>query len=184
MSLYTSLPKGSVRLMRLLPNSDKNSRIECQLMTFSGLDSGSTHPYEAVSYVWGSEDNKKPVYIDGDELYVTANLHVALSHLRHCFVEKILWVDAICINQHDNDEKGRQVQSMAKIYAKASRVIVWLGEAADNSDQALEAIRVAADEQRTIPSIDETNQQAILTLLEREWFKRIWVIGEQSGIYG
>jgi thiamine pyrophosphate-dependent acetolactate synthase large subunit-like protein len=111
-------------------------------------------------------------------------------------VERILWVDAICINQHDNDEKGQQVQSMAKIYAKASRVIVWLGEAADNSDQALEAIRMAAEEQHTSSVIykpnqeailalsdqhptnfpsNGTNQQAILGLLERPWFQRIWV---------
>ncbi|KAK3363991.1 heterokaryon incompatibility protein-domain-containing protein, partial [Lasiosphaeria hispida] len=193
---YTSLQTGSVRLLRLLPNSDRNSRIECQLITFSMLDSGSTHPYEALSYVWGSEDNKKPVYMDGGELYVTANLHAALSRLRHCFVERVLWVDAICINQHVKDEKGRQVQSMAKIYAKASRVIVWLvdppekaapkrvapdkgdpavdGDQADNGDQALEAVRAAAEEQR----VDSKMDQMILTLLRREWFQRIWVVQE------
>ena len=198
---YTSLPTGSVRLLRLLPNSDRNSRIECQLITFSMLDSGSTHPYEALSYVWGSEDNKKPVYMDVGELYVTANLHAALSHLRHCFVERVLWVDAICINQHAKDEKGRQVQSMAKIYAKASRVIVWLvdppekaalkrvapdkgdpavdGNQADNGDQALEAIRAAAEEQR----VDSKMDQMILTLLQREWFQRIWVSGRRSTIW-
>ena len=45
--------------------------------------------------------------MDGDELGVTANLHVALSHLRDPFVERILWIDAIYINQSDEDEKGR-----------------------------------------------------------------------------
>src|SRR5690348_3268834 len=115
---YTPLPEGSVRLLRLLPNSDTNSYIECRLIVFSMLDSGSTHPYEALSYVWGSEDDKTPVYVDGDKLYVTANLYMALSHIRHCLVERIIWADAICINQDDNDEKDRQVQSMAKIYAK------------------------------------------------------------------
>lgn len=88
----------------------------------------------------------------------------------------MLWIDAICINQEDDDEKGQQVQSMAKIYAKASRVIVWLGEAAEDSDQALEEIRIAAVKQSTNLAINETNhQQAILTLLERPWFRRIWV---------
>jgi len=184
MSPYTSLPEGSVRLLRLLPHLDENSRIECQLITFSLLDSGSTHPYEALSYVWGSEDNKQPIYIDGDELHVTANLHVALLRLRHCIVDRILWIDAICINQDDNDEKGHQVEFMTKIYAKASRVIVWLGEAEeeeeDNSDQALEIILRAAEEQSTNAATNERNEQAILTLLERPWFQRIWVSGRQS----
>ncbi|KAL8410372.1 hypothetical protein RB596_000181 [Gaeumannomyces avenae] len=195
MHSYTSLPEGSVRMLRLLPNPDENSRIECQLVTFSMLGLKATHPYEALSYVWGSKDNKQPIYINGNALCVTANLHVALSHLRHCFLERILWVDAICINQDDNAEKERQVRSMAEIYAKASRVIVWLGEASDNGDQALEAIRMAAQKQHTnsainepnpqttsaqdlMKSSNEANQQAILRLLQRPWFQRIWVLQE------
>ena len=180
---YTSLPKGSVRLLQLLPNSNPNSRIECQLITFSMLDSGSTHPYESLSYVWGSENNKLPIYVDGDELYVTANLHVALSHLRHCLLERILWVDAICINQADDDEKGRQVLMMAKIYSKASRVVVWLGEAADDSDEVLEAIRVAAFQKSANSPVVKPSWEAIFTLLERGWFERIWVRDRRSNIY-
>ncbi|KAK3362198.1 heterokaryon incompatibility protein-domain-containing protein [Lasiosphaeria ovina] len=168
MAPYSSLPKGSVRLLRLLPHPDKNSHIQCRLTTFSMFDSGSTHPYESLSYMWGSDDNKQPIYVDSDELYVTVNLHAALSHLRHCFLERILWVDAICINQDDKDEKGRQIY----------RVIVWLGEAADGSDQALENIRAAADEEPANSLADKTNRKDILTLLERGWFERIWVLQE------
>jgi len=62
-------------------------------------------------------------------------------------VERIFWIDAICINQNDDIEKGHQVASMAKIYAKVSGVIVWFGEAADDSDRAIRAIRRAAEEQ-------------------------------------
>lgn len=172
-----------MRLIQLLPSSDENSRIECRLIACSLLGSGRTHPYEALSYVWGPEDNTESIYIDGDEHSVRANLHQALSHLRDGFLERIVWIDAICINQGDNSEKGQQVQSMAKIYAKASRVVIWLGDAADNSDQALEAIRAAAEEQRLDQPIDETNQQAILNLLGREWFQRIWVSRRRSTIW-
>lgn len=196
MPLYTPLREGSARLFRLLPHPDEHSTIECQLFTCSLLDSESIHPYEALSYVWGPENNLKSIDIDSsghkNKLRVRANLHAALSHLRDRCVERIIWTDAICINQEDNDEKGQQVQSMAKIYAKASRVIVWLGEAADNSDEALEAIRRVAEEQHTNSAMYKTNQeavlalpdqqpktdqQAILKLLEREWFQRIWVSG-------
>lgn len=64
---------------------------------------------------------------------------------------------------------------MAKIYCKANRVIVWLGEAAADSDQALKEIRVAADEESIRSSRNEGNQQAIFALLQRKWFQRIWV---------
>jgi hypothetical protein len=65
---------------------------------------------------------------------------------------------------------------MAKIYAQANRVVVWLGEAADNSDQALEEIRVAGDGKKSSSSLSpEMIQQAILTLFQRPWFRRIWV---------
>ena len=189
-----------------MPHKDKEAPIHCQLFEYPLQEPGEgTHLYEALSYVWGSEDIRRPVYVQSDDesdshpaaemqrgfdrrsrpptvndhrLLVTVNLHAALSHLRDRFVERIIWIDAICINQEDkNDEKGQQVQSMAKIYAKASRVIVWLGKAADNSDQALDMIRKAAEEQHAESTIDESNQHIILTLLKREWFQRIWVSG-------
>ncbi|KLU85042.1 hypothetical protein MAPG_04074 [Magnaporthiopsis poae ATCC 64411] len=147
---------------------------------------GGIHIYEALSYVWGSEENKQPIYVQPEDesggsscLLITANLHEALSYLRDRVLERVIWIDAVCIDQEDKDEKKQQVQSMARIYANASRVIVWLGKAAGDSDQALEALRrAAAGGRRASPAIDEPSQQAILTLLERPWFQRIWVLQE------
>ncbi|KAK4224940.1 hypothetical protein QBC38DRAFT_511396 [Podospora fimiseda] len=178
---------ASIQLLRLLPHSDQNSRIECQLLTCSLLSSARTHPYEALSYTWGLDKSKEPIWIEGNELSVGANLYKALLHLRDGFVERILWVDAICINQNDNTgEKEQQVQSMAKIYSKASRAIVWLGEATDNGDQALEVIRAAAaateGEQKSTdyyPMDKSSNKQAaVFALLGRDWFQRIWTLQE------
>lgn len=64
---------------------------------------------------------------------------------------------------------------MAKIYGQANRVIVWLGKMIENSDLALEAIRLAADKKPINSSNKEMIQQAILKLLQRPWFERIWV---------
>jgi len=184
MSPYKSLPEGGVRLLRLLPHSDENSRIECQLFTYPLLDSGGTHPYDALSYAWGPpEDNQQSVYVNGCVLPVRTNLYAALTHLRDRFIDRILWIDAICIDQGNDIEKGHQVEAMAKIYAKASRVIVWLGDAADNSNKALKAIRIAAEKQHQIPLIDETSHQAVIKLLERDWFQRIWVSYKQLAIW-
>ncbi|KLU93047.1 hypothetical protein MAPG_11963, partial [Magnaporthiopsis poae ATCC 64411] len=207
---HSPLSHGSIRLLRLMPHKDKEAPIRCQLFEYRLQEPGQgMHLYEALSYVWGSEENKQPIYVQSDDkgggssatpstgddycLLVTVNLYEALSHVRNRLLERVMWIDAVCINQEDDGEKGRQVQLMAKIYANASRVIVWLGEATDNGDQALEAIRMAAQEQHMDSAIYQpdhqatfaqeptksgTNQQAIHKLLERPWFQRIWVLQE------
>ena len=91
-------------------------------------------------------------------------------------VVRLSWVGQLCINQAEEDEnheKERQIQFMAGIYAKASRVIVWLGEA--DCDQALEAIRLAAEIPQRISKPRQLEEQAIRQLLKNEWFRRIWV---------
>ena len=176
------LPAGSIRLLRLLPRPDEDSRIECTLLPYHLLDSETTHPFEAISYVWGSQDNLQCIRVNGLECEVGENLHALLFHLQDHFIERVIWVDAICINQEDITEKGYQVQSMAKIYAKASRVLVWLGAATTTSKQALDHIRRAgrqraATEANTQATEQGTqaSEQAVISLLERPWFQRIWV---------
>jgi hypothetical protein len=171
-----SLGSDSIRLLRLMPNEDENAPIQCRLQHYPLQKSEKgTHLYEALSYVWGSSDTPQSIFIGNRDLPVTANLYRALLRLRDHTFERILWVDSICINQADEQEKEHQIQSMAKIYGQANRVIVYLGEAADDSDQALEDIRVAAEDEsmNLLPSAKV--QKAILKLLERPWFRRIWV---------
>jgi len=55
------------------------------------------------------------------------NLHTALEDLRKTDVARHCWIEALCINQHDWDERSREVKSKSKIYALADRVVVWLG---------------------------------------------------------
>jgi len=111
-----------------------------------------------------------PIYIGKHCVNVTVNLHAALLRLRDRS-----WIDAICINQENKQEKEQQIQLMARIYGQANRVVVWLGEAADNSDKALEEIRFAGGKGSTNSSTNKTIQQAVLALLQRPWFRRIWV---------
>jgi hypothetical protein len=125
-----------------------------------------------VSYVWGNLENKLPIFMHNHNFDVTVNLRAALLRLRNHCIERILWVDAICINQENLEEKGNQIQSMARIYGQANRVIVWLGEAENDSNQALETIRSVAGGGYTNVS---NNQKAVLALFQRPWFERIWV---------
>ncbi|PQE33956.1 hypothetical protein CJF32_00002798 [Rutstroemia sp. NJR-2017a WRK4] len=190
MSQYTySLPllgSDSIRLLSLMPSKVATAPIQCQLHNydFGEYDEG-THLYEALSYVWGScDDPPQSVYIDGQLLHVTTNLYAALLHLRDRNFARIIWVDYICINQNDKEEKSRQINLMARVYGEANRVIVYLGEAADNSDQAIECIRSAADEEPVDldldQSINEKDQEAVLEQLKRPWFQRMWVAQEAA----
>lgn len=192
---YSALSKpGNIRLIRLMRHKDKGAPIHCQLFEYPLQEPGQgSYLYEALSYVWGSEEGKQPIYIQelddhGDNspagtprcLRLTSNLYAALSHLRDRLSDRVLWIDAICINQKDNKEKGQQVQAMAKIYASATRVIVWLGEAASDSSEALEALCRAAARKH----VDQSAHRTILALLERPWFQRIWVICEKRRMIG
>jgi hypothetical protein len=138
------------------------------------------HAYEALSYVWGQSDEHESIQIGEDHLEVTPNLHAALLRLRDPGLTRVNWIDAICINQADNEEKSHQIQRMAQIYGVASRVLVWLGEAADDSDQAIEIIRSTdrVPKRRAngfaMPA-PRLERYSLNALLQRSWFRRIWV---------
>ncbi|KAK6824310.1 hypothetical protein RU639_005018 [Aspergillus parasiticus] len=182
---YPTLPQElyTTRMIRLLPHEDKSAPIQCELFNYDLSETGDgMHLYQALSYVWGSEMKPESIILNGCIFHVTANLHAALSHLRNRQFEKILWVDAICINQDEEDqgnEKSKQIPLMRTIYAQAERVIVWLGDATENGDKALEVIRCLAEEQDTSSTLNTSeNYDACLCLLQRDWFSRIWVLQE------
>ncbi|KAK1757047.1 heterokaryon incompatibility protein-domain-containing protein [Echria macrotheca] len=131
---YSPLLGDTIRLLQLLPNSDDKAEIGCQLVDhrLSGTDEGA-HPYEALSYVWGSQGPLQTMWVGAgrEPLRVTKNLDAALRRLRHGSLIRTLWVDSVCINQEDAEEKCRQIRLMAKIYAHARCVVVWLEEAVD-----------------------------------------------------
>ncbi|KAH8667498.1 heterokaryon incompatibility protein-domain-containing protein, partial [Tricladium varicosporioides] len=174
---YSPLSPGgdNIRLLRLLPNEDEAAPLQCKLCNYSLRKSNPrTQLYEALSYVWGNPHETLPIYVDNDQFPVTLNLHAALLRLRDHSLERIIWIDAVCINQKILEEQGQQVQLMAKIYSNAHRVIVWLGEMADDIDGALENICLAANREY----IEHSKKKIILNLLQRSWFQRIWVLQE------
>ncbi|TGO37574.1 hypothetical protein BHYA_0094g00380 [Botrytis hyacinthi] len=106
------------------------------------------------------------------------NLYAALLDLRDHSFERILWVDTICIDQNNIEERNQQVQLIAKIYSSAYRVVVWLGEEKLETRGALEAIQLFANEELIKHLKEEVEQQCVLNLLRNPWFQRIWVLQE------
>src|SRR4051794_22415309 len=110
---YSLLPQDGdyIRLLRLLPNEDEAAPLHCELRKYSLQRSSlRTHLYEALSYVWGDPDNTLSICVDKNQFQVTVNLHAALSRLRDHSFERIIWVDAICIDQSNKEERKQQVQ--------------------------------------------------------------------------
>lgn len=85
--------------------------------------------YEALSYMWGDSSLKTSILIGNDYVSVTESLADALYEMQFHVLgsERLLWVDALCINQDDLNERNHQVRQMEKIYRQAQRVLVWLG---------------------------------------------------------
>ncbi|KAL9082221.1 MAG: hypothetical protein Q9165_008927, partial [Trypethelium subeluteriae] len=100
--------------------------------------------FVALSYVWGDLSVKAEIYVDNTPVLVTSNLETALRQLRnHSRIKQgfMIWIDALCINQADLEERTCQVALMKDIYASAWHVVVWLGPEADDSDLAMMAMR-------------------------------------------
>ena len=93
--------------------------------------------YEALSYVWGDDPEPHTSYVDGRILEVTPNLDEALRNIRFRSRRRILWIDAICINQTNVSEKNHQVYQMHTIFANAAEVLVWLGESDDDMTRTM-----------------------------------------------
>ncbi|KAJ2980232.1 hypothetical protein NQ176_g2764 [Zarea fungicola] len=189
---YCGLPANdSIRVVTLLPGAFTDP-IRCEI---SCHNTQSLPQYEALSYTWGDPTDTTQTTIDGCLLRVTANLERALRHLRKSQCSRSLWVDAICINQQDDAEKELQVQAMASIYQRSSRVLIWLGEEIDPlihlhlppplpiSDVFDGIAQIAAGQ--GIDHLINGNPwlqwtPAILDLLGRPWFTRLWVVQETA----
>lgn len=118
----------SLRLLTLYPGVF-GSPIEISLFE---VRSKERHAYEALSYTWASEDGdcrrSSQVRCEDTRIWVTKNCKIALQYLRTEDSNQVLGVDAICINQKDDKERGHQVGMMRNVYSNASEVLVWLGE--------------------------------------------------------
>ena len=127
---YDQLPvrPQTSRLLHVRPASSESEELWASLIC---LDITQDPPpeYEALSYVWGDQEFPEVLHLDeGGTIAVTAHLFQCLVSLRRTDRTRVLWVDAVCINQESLHEKERQVAFMGKIYKNASRAVIWLGE--------------------------------------------------------
>jgi hypothetical protein len=184
--VYTELEAPhSIRLLNLRPGGKKGGEVFCELLD-KNLDDIDIE-YEALSWSWGTDpwDEKIKILHNGEDFFsrVPRSLVAALKALRYRRAVRTLWIDAICINQQQPDEKNKQVPMMSRIYGGASSVCIWIGEADKDSKAALDFIK---NEVLRLQDFDELceNQdaspkwRAMLNLMKRPWFSRRWVVQE------
>lgn len=174
--------KQEIRLLRLACKEDNVIGGETFITAIS-----HTPPYSALSYAWGSSlQPTHSVEIDGQTFEVQDNLYLALTTLVSEIRVLVIWVDAICIDQHHIIERNHQVGLMKNIYQNAESVIAWLGPRFEDSDLALQA---AAEIYTSRTSEAELMKQvdgrdflrridALAKLLQLPYWRRVWVVQE------
>ncbi|KAI1377337.1 HET-domain-containing protein [Hypoxylon crocopeplum] len=173
-------PSKELRVLEIIDNN--HEVIECRLIV-----NPENEPYATLSWCWGRQKQKmkKIRIIQSSQPYefeLPENLNSALKVLRDHSVFKI-WVDYVCIDQSDYNEKNNQVPMMAKIYGDAERVYVWLGEEKDDSELAMNFIRNRVlnlgDFDRLIRDENAVSEwRALSALIKRRWFSRRWIVQE------
>ena len=143
--------------------------------------------YIALSYVWGEKNAEDTTLLlnhmdKWTPLRIRKNLYDALMRLTQAGITH-LWVDALCINQDDQEERARQIAMMGDIYSHAANVIVWLGEADEHSMKVFAFIHNARTTSISwdLDSLDlRPICKAIQNFIRRPWFSRLWVVQEAT----
>lgn len=192
--LYIELREREIRLLYLAPGSPEDPlRGHLDVVALAYPDNSwcparlaSGAEYVALSYTWGDQSDPATIKLNGNMTLIGRNLASALKNVRLKERWCTLWADALCIDQQDDVEKSRQVQSMPTIYEAAKLVIVWLGDGFEGAEEAFAWLRGLWHIQEEVTlSLDRINAllspliaEALTRLLHLPWWRRVWVIQE------
>jgi len=158
-----SLPLNheEIRILELLPAVWTREPIQARIFK-TRLD--NLPLFSALSYTWGDESITADISLGGQKLSITASLETALKALRAADHSVLLWIDQICINQHDAEEKSRQILLMRSIYSLSAQTIGWLGESTADSDLAMDYLQDVGSRAKALglANLEATQLQALL----------------------
>jgi hypothetical protein len=201
---------SEIRLLQILPSASARSTVNCRLSTVSLEYSPE---YVALSYVWGDPTVTRNIRINDCVIPVTSGLESALKEIRvklfdsSCSESPLrdlpsqFWIDAVCINLEDVQERSHQVQLMRKIYQQASSVLVWLGPPKDELlygmltvDRMGQQLNLSVDRRTNLDWMSEWPEfweincpgnvpnkawNAINELHRLEYWERVWTLQER-----
>lgn len=215
---YQSLAPDEIRLLVLHPARSFEDDIIIHLQVVKRSDD---QHYEAVSYAWGDTVATVPLFIYNEQhatshlhgqnamtrlyryqflteqaqstLAVRVNVALMLRYLRYPWLPRYLWIDQLCINQEDKDEKSQQVNQMGEIYRRSGRTLIWLG-CSKSQSRPLAQLEAASYESRLAARRKDNGDTSeeeegvyytrlrpeVRRLLSLPWFQRRWVIQEAA----
>ncbi|KAK5082566.1 hypothetical protein LTR70_007672 [Exophiala xenobiotica] len=216
MALYAALPlqRGQIRLLYLLPDHRTAAPLQAELVVVD-VDQVE-HEYMALSYCWSKTPSPDPILVNNREIAISLSLDAVLRQLRDigsrpptslddtapqsirnswCFgleqQDSPIWVDAICINQQNDEEKAQQIRLMKDIYSSARPVILWLGCEAEDTTLAFRFMYALAEIQdwnkrqrnQTLGYLLQAGNHAdawlaLGRLFDRPWWTRLWIMQE------
>ena len=173
--------------MRLLAAGHHDHPIVLNLST---AHLSSLPRFEALSYVVGETDQSCTATITNEfrttDIHISRIMDTMLRQFRSRTEDKMLWIDAISIDQSHDKERSTQIQQMGQIFHAASNVCIWLGPTseAERSDSAMDFIATILDLNKLEKSIADSRSQqqwlALATLMTRDWFRRRWLVQEMA----
>lgn len=175
-----------IRLVALAPCTNLNEPIDCELRDASLNEAPE---YEALSYVWGDSSDalKRKIYIKQEAFWVGPNLESALRHLRLQDRIRILWVDSICINQSDPQERAEQVKIMGQIYKSACRDLLWVGADMEKYSQVLPILEheyssdyatARTEYNELVENCGSEAWDQLVSFFEETVWQRMWIVQE------
>lgn len=171
----------TVRLLELWPGEGLDE-LEGELHYVS-LES-QLPPFLAISYVWGYDIKPFVLKTPEGDVGLTASLCFGLRRLRQRKSSVLVWADAICVDQSNEQEKSIQVRLMQDLFKMATEVCAWIGEEADGSGDAMKSLRRMAAQQTHPDSVTATlpDESAVWDSINkffgRPWFQRVWIVQE------
>ena len=200
-----SMLPSEIRLLFIRPALCFGYPIICSLITLDYTAAESQ--YEALSYVWGMSKGMyfRPITVNNKSYQITPNLDSALRHLRHRDRERVLWVDAICLDQNNVEEKNRVVPEMHMIYGSAKRVLAWVGKANMSTAITIDLVKNLSETRNEIvsqnlhgnerrdylvnlvrwkqangylPTSESELWETVNSLFSHEWWERVWTLQE------
>jgi heterokaryon incompatibility protein (HET) len=193
---YSPIQEGQIRLLRVTTNEDGSPSGTLKIVRLGHHDCPS---YKTLSYVWGDPGRRWPIQVDGRYLQVLESLKPFMYLLQNRLSRNTWWwIDSICIDPQNLNERSYQIQLMGQIYRQSKETVVWLGPKSPDSDEAIDFLRylskkrfqysrvVKKDEKAQAKMMadacvredKEPHWDAVQELFARPWWTRVWTLQE------
>lgn len=170
---HATLPARWIRLLQPRAASIDCADLQYDLISLP-LTEAAENGYDALSYVWGDDTILHGIQINGQLFHVRQNLYDFLQTAKRLSWTSAIWIDAVCIDQHNINERNTQVRMMTDIYKSATTVRAWLGQD-DRGFKQFHRDNANSNKLLKYSVHDGQNLDFVLGLAACEYWQRAWM---------